>query len=186
MYTAIGAVSSTDYVKRGSVCKPANSATLAIFKTMQTQLNRVAQAVGVSKIAVDGDIGSGTLTLLSRIASKMSMTSALEVTLANEATNDCSTVASRAETISFFAKSVADAKGVSANAGTSGGSSGGGGGGGGSTPIVTIPPGSATVPGASSGIMASLSSLGGLEKAALAVGAVAVGVALFGKKRGRR
>lgn len=185
MYQVMGAVSASDFVKRGSVCKPANSATLAIFKDMQSQLNRVAQAVGVSKIAVDGDIGNGTLYLLSNIASKMNSINAMEVALANEASNNCSTVAARAETIAYFAKAVANARGVSSSVSQGGG--GGGGGGSSSAPPVTIPPGTATVPGpaAGGGIMASISSMGTLEKAAVAVGAVAVGVALFGKKKRR-
>jgi len=184
LYQAMGAVSASDFVKRGSVCKPANYSTQATFREMQAQLNRCAQAFGVPKIAVDGDIGTGTLTLLSRLASKMSDTNAMEVALANEASNDCSTVASRAETVLFFAKTVANGKGAPATVASGGGSSSGGSSG--NTGIVPPPiTGGTSLPGAGGGIAASLSAMSTIEKAGLAVGALALGMALFGKKKRR-
>ncbi len=53
--------------KYPGVCKPSNAATLAVFKNLQTQLNRAAQAKGVAKISVDGDIGPGTIALMAKV-----------------------------------------------------------------------------------------------------------------------
>jgi hypothetical protein len=51
----------------GSVCKPVSRTTLLQFQKMQEQINRVAQSMGVSKIRVDGEIGSGTLSKLKQV-----------------------------------------------------------------------------------------------------------------------
>jgi hypothetical protein len=45
------------------VAKPMDVATLDLFKELQRQLNRVAQAKGYSKVDVDGRIGPGTVKL---------------------------------------------------------------------------------------------------------------------------
>lgn len=182
-YIGMGAVTASDFVNRSGVCKPTNSATLATFKGMQTQLNRVATAVGVSKITVDGDLGSKTLYLLSNIASKMRDIIPQEIALANEATNDCSQVALRAETISFLAKSVADMRGVPSS---TGGST--------STPRPSSPPivppitgGAPAAPQIGGGLWDAFKNLSTVEKAAVGVGLLAAGVAAgfipFGKKK---
>lgn len=45
------------------VCKPTNANALAITQECQRQLNRVAQAKGLAKITVDGDVGPKMLAL---------------------------------------------------------------------------------------------------------------------------
>jgi hypothetical protein len=46
------------------ICKPMNSATLSVFKNLQSQINRVLSSMGKSLIGVDGRIGSGTVKSL--------------------------------------------------------------------------------------------------------------------------
>ncbi len=58
-----GSVSAADYTSVNGVCKARNFPALAAAKELQAQLNRVAQMKKLGKIAVDGAIGSGTLTL---------------------------------------------------------------------------------------------------------------------------
>lgn len=87
--------------KYPGVCKPSNERTLAMFKDLQSQLNRVAQAKGIPKIAVDGDIGPGTIKL---------MTSAAMIA----AGTGCSSVASAAVPFTGAARVIADAAGAPA------------------------------------------------------------------------
>jgi len=58
------AFNSTKYP---GLCKPSDVATLAAFKNLQSQMNRLAQAKALPKIAVDGDIGPGTVSLASKL-----------------------------------------------------------------------------------------------------------------------
>lgn len=73
-YMQLGAVDPSHFncTKYPGICKPSDFATLAIFKNLQAQLNRVAQALGFKKVTVDGDIGSGVTSLLSQIAANLS------------------------------------------------------------------------------------------------------------------
>ncbi len=48
-------------------CKPSDFATLAKFKALQEQMNRVASKKGYPTIAVDGDLGPGTVALFNKI-----------------------------------------------------------------------------------------------------------------------
>lgn len=52
--------------KYPGTCKPSDAYTLGVFKELQMQLNRVAQARSLAKIAVDGDIGPGTVSLANK------------------------------------------------------------------------------------------------------------------------
>jgi hypothetical protein len=96
--SGLGDVATSDFVNRNGICKPTNFETLAKFKGLQNQLNRVAQVKGLTKIAVDGDIGPGTLRLLA----------ATGVT----ATSDCSAVAIIAEPLTVQVQAVANAAGA--------------------------------------------------------------------------
>jgi hypothetical protein len=73
-YMQLGSVDPSHFncTKYPGICKPSDSATLAIFKNLQAQLNRVAQGLGLSKISVDGDIGNDVLSLISQISANMS------------------------------------------------------------------------------------------------------------------
>lgn len=56
------------------VVKPMDAATLDLFKELQRQLNRVAQAKGYPKIDVDGRIGPGTVKLYQRAFNQTNLT----------------------------------------------------------------------------------------------------------------
>jgi len=47
-------------------CKPSDFTTLAKFKALQEQVNRVLHMKGLAKIAVDGDFGGGTVAAFNR------------------------------------------------------------------------------------------------------------------------
>lgn len=49
------------------VCKPMDAGTLAIYKDLQNQINRLASVKGKSLIGVDGRIGSGTVKALNAV-----------------------------------------------------------------------------------------------------------------------
>ena len=75
-YLGLGTLSSTNYctVKNPQgnckplpgIAKPMDVSTLNVFKDLQNQLNRVAQATGGSKIQVDGRIGGDTIAAVKR------------------------------------------------------------------------------------------------------------------------
>lgn len=88
--------------KYPGICKPSNVGTLAAFKNLQTQINRAAAAKGITtRIAVDGDVGSGTTSLLARVLS-LSPTPA------------CTTIASAAPAYAGMCAAIATAAGVAA------------------------------------------------------------------------
>jgi len=60
--------------KYPGTCKPSDFATLAKFKALQEQLNRVAQVKGFTKIAVDGDFGPGTVDLAKKVSQSNTLT----------------------------------------------------------------------------------------------------------------
>lgn len=68
-YMSMGDISSDNFnsTKYPGVCKPSNVSTLATFKRMQTQMNRVAAVKGFKTIAIDGDVGPGTLGLFKMV-----------------------------------------------------------------------------------------------------------------------
>lgn len=69
--TSVGAdpplkYNATKYKAQGIV-KPSDLYTLATFRELQTQLNRLAGAKGSAKVATDGDIGPKTLALAKKL-----------------------------------------------------------------------------------------------------------------------
>lgn len=94
------------------VCKPSDTATLAIFKNLQAQLNRVAQGAGISKISVDGDIGNDTLMLLSAIGAFLAQggvsADPARNILMQASSQGCVGVATQADTLGAAAQGVAD------------------------------------------------------------------------------
>lgn len=99
--SALGDITAADFVNRSGNCKPTNFATLAKFKALQTQLNRVAHAKGLPKIAVDGDIGPGTIKLLASATG-------------GNAGATCSTIAPIAEALTAQVEAIANAAGAPA------------------------------------------------------------------------
>lgn len=68
-YFPMGATDAPSFntTKYPGVCKPSNTATLELVYDLQRQLNRVAQVRGLTKTAVDGDIGPGTVKLFNAV-----------------------------------------------------------------------------------------------------------------------
>lgn len=62
-----GSISMSDFKNVGGVCKPMNFPALNYAKSLQAQMNRVAQVKGWSKIGVDGAIGPAVLALYTKI-----------------------------------------------------------------------------------------------------------------------
>lgn len=118
-YVAMGDVSSDNFnsTKYPGVCKPSNTATLAVFKAMQTQLNRCASVSGMSTIAIDGDVGPGTISLFGKLkAALMSIAPTVQfsagVRLAAVDATSCSSIAAAADTIRDVAEAYANSKGA--------------------------------------------------------------------------
>lgn len=82
------------------VAKPMDVATLDLFKELQRQLNRVAQAKGYPKTDVDGRIGPGTIKLYQRAFNQTGIT--------------CDTLAVVASSVVQSAKALADQASVPA------------------------------------------------------------------------
>jgi hypothetical protein len=53
--------------KYPGICKPTDFGTLDIVRDMQNQINRIAKVKGLKLIAVDGDIGPGTVAAVAAI-----------------------------------------------------------------------------------------------------------------------
>lgn len=113
-YLQLGVVDTSHFnsTTYPGTCKPSDSDTLAIFKNLQAQLNRVAQGLGFAKISVDGDIGPGTLGLLSQIATNISSggvsADPARNILAQTSGYTCVDVASNADMLGSAAQGMAD------------------------------------------------------------------------------
>lgn len=114
-YLPMGDVSSDSFnsTKYPGICKPSNVSTLATFKRCQTQMNRVASVKGIPTIAVDGDIGPGTVSLFSKIKPDLALhaTAIFNVGAAAKITAtsaSCSAIASIADVIADIADTYAD------------------------------------------------------------------------------
>lgn len=102
--SASGGLTPADFnsTRYPGICKPMNQRALDIVKDLQKQLNRNAHVRGIAKIAIDGDIGPGTLSLLSKVAPAG----------ANWSTSSCMNVAAGADIIAATLKRLADAAGA--------------------------------------------------------------------------
>jgi len=114
-----GYTTTAGFSSVGGVCKPNDSGTLANFKELQRQANRVADAIGTAKIAVDGAIGPGTLALLTTIQGKAKAADTGNFGfgnfLANQNLSSCSAVAGGVLNITPMLSAMADALGVSSS-----------------------------------------------------------------------
>ena len=190
MSYTLGSIDSSSFnsTKYPGVCKPSTTATLAAFRNLQTQLNRVAQAKSLPKIAVDGDIGPGTLNLAAYVKGVAAADATGSGDTADAAsslvavidTSSCTALASRADDVAANAQFYANALGVPASV---------------PAPVNTKPTTlvsstgqetqiSGSVQNTVSSAAASFGALGGLEQV-LVVGAVGVAgyIVLGGKKR---
>lgn len=110
----LGDVASTDFnsTKYPGVCKPSTSSALVMFRELQKQLGRVASVKGLKPIAIDGDIGPGTVGLFKAVqnaaqadANSGSVTAQELVTYNN---TSCTIIATSADDSSVTLKNYAD------------------------------------------------------------------------------
>lgn len=118
-YLGLGDLDSSDFnsTKYPGICKPSNVSSLATFKKLQSQLNRVASMKGVPTIAVDGDIGPGSLRLFASMQSTLvaflnvgDVTSAIKI--AGVSSSSCSSLALVADVVGDAAQKYADSLGA--------------------------------------------------------------------------
>lgn len=114
------ATSSFNSTKYPGVCKPSTTATLAAFKELQQQLNRVASVKGLPKIAVDGDVGPGTINLAAYVKAVAAADASGSGDLADVAndvvsiidTSSCTSLASAADDVAANVQMYATALGA--------------------------------------------------------------------------
>lgn len=101
-YFPTGDIDSSKFncTKYPGVCKPMDFDTLNIVRDMQNQINRVAKMKGAKLIAVDGDIGPGTVAAVSAVLSSLAP--------ATFDTSSSAAVARVCDQIGARAKAVAD------------------------------------------------------------------------------
>ena len=87
------------------VCKPMNEPTLRVVQDLQRQMNRVAQVKGFTKLQVDGDIGSNTVSLLKSVKAAAGGRVTTDTT-------SCSTVGPSAKVAAAEVKAFADSIGA--------------------------------------------------------------------------
>jgi hypothetical protein len=113
-YTTIGG-----FVSVGGVCKPTDSTSLSKFKELQRQANRVADAIGATKIGVDGAIGGQTLALMATIKTKAAAADTGSQGwgnfIGNQNISTCSAVAGGTDNLIPMLSLMADALGVSSS-----------------------------------------------------------------------
>lgn len=167
-----GGTSTTvsDFTSVGGVCKPKNLPALAAARAFQSQLNRVAQVKGWSKIATDGSIGPATLTLFRKIQS-----AAGAGTIGGDASS-CLYIAADSDVLAAQVQAYADS--IKAPATVSAAMS--------LSPPSILTKSGKTVIVPDGGIAASLATLSGIEKIAL-VGVVGgIGYLLLHRRKKRR
>lgn len=114
-YSATGAVDPARWerTKRGS-CSPVDTATLAVFKNLQRQQNRVASLLGISRIGEDGVIGSKTVDQAKAIGAKAGDMLPFHVRSALSLVTTCDSLARVADSVADALDSAADANGAPA------------------------------------------------------------------------
>lgn len=109
--------STATYVSVNGICTPTNSDSLAQFKELQRQCNRIADNVGWTKIQIDGSIGPATMTIVGQVktlaaASASTDTSGAASFLAAQVTSSCTAVADQASSLVYMVGAFADALGA--------------------------------------------------------------------------
>lgn len=163
------------YVNKNGVCKATDDGALAQFKELQRQANRVLDAMGTAKIAVDGAIGPGTMAALRTISTAPSA-GAYSLAANNINLNDCTAVSAQALVVTMRLSQLGDFMGASSAVSSPSPAS---------TPTTVNPVTGVETP---QGLTASagdfLGNMSTTEKLGLAGLAVAVGYFAFkGKKR---
>lgn len=162
--------SAADFTSVAGVCKPQNFPALNAVRAFQQQLNRVAQVKNLSKVSVDGAIGPGTLALFRAVQSASGGSVMGDP-------SSCMGVAPDVDVLAAQVKDLADTLGAPATV---------------SGPLALTVPSIVTKSGKvvvapDGGIAASLASMSGIEKIAIAgvVGAIGY-LVVTGKKRRRK
>lgn len=168
--TTGSSTSSGDFVSQNGVCKAQNLPALAAVRQLQSQLNRVAQVKGYSKIAADGAIGPATLALF-----RLVQTAAGTGTIAGD-TSSCVNIGADSDVLAQQVQAYADSLGAptTVSAALSLG-----------VPTIVTKSGK-TVVAPDAGIAGSLATLSGTEQLALLAVAGGIGYLLLSKKKKRR
>lgn len=113
-YTTVGG-----FVSVGGICKPTDSTSLSKFKELQRQANRVADVMGMTKIAVDGAIGPATMQLMTFIQGKANASDTGSQGwgnyIGNQSLASCTAVAGGADNLTPMLSMMADALGAAAS-----------------------------------------------------------------------
>lgn len=168
-YGMMGAVDASNWVavKNGAIVKPRNWPTLGLFRELQHQMNRAAQAGSLGKIAPDGDIGPATVGLWKKLWAGQALENFGPADIAKVADTAAPVLAERANKAGVPAK-------ISEPTPTK-------------PPSIVQPDGkelTAPPDAGGGGIMATLSSMSETTKMLLGAG-VAVGAFLFFRKKKR-
>lgn len=115
-YIGMGDVASSEFnsTKYPGVCKPSTWNALRIFERLQTQLNRVASVKGIATIAIDKDIGPGTLALFFKVQPSLIVYATDNMKLAEAAKigtvlkTSCSSLAAVADVVGDIAEGLAN------------------------------------------------------------------------------
>lgn len=162
-----GSLSAADFKGVGAgVCKPTNWDALDAIKEMQRQLNRAAQAKGLAKIEIDGDVGPATSKLVMQTGPYMMVDSA-----------NCESISINALIILAQAKGYANQAGVPAQITQPQPRK---------APSIVAPTGAIVTQPLSASAMDSFKNMSTTTMLLLGAGAVGVGYFITRKKKGRR
>jgi hypothetical protein len=151
------------------VCKPTNLTALGYVKSLQNQLNRVAQMKGFPKIGVDGEIGQGTLALFAKVQTAAGATQIMG------SPSSCLGVAPDADVLSAQVQAYADSLGAPAKVGPSQLAV--------KAPTIVRPNGQEV---AETGVMGAFDQLATIEKLAVVGVAGGIGYLLMTAKKKRK
>ena len=115
-YVGMGDLASSEFnsTKYPGICKPSTVSALATFKRLQTQLNRVASVKGIATIAIDGDVGPGTMSLFGKLQASLITYATSEQNLAGAVKvgtvlpSSCASLAMVSDVVGDIADSYAD------------------------------------------------------------------------------
>jgi hypothetical protein len=160
---------AADFTSVGGVCKAKNFPALAMVQEFQSQLNRVAQARGFSKIAADGTIGPATMALFRLVQAASSGSVMGDSTSCAALSADVDVVGAQIRT---FADTLGAPPMVAAALSIK-------------APTIVTASGK-TIVAPNAGLAGSLAMMSGIEKVAILGVAGAIGYLLLGTKKKRR
>lgn len=184
-YMPMGDVASSEFnaTKYPGVCKPSTVSALATFKRLQTQLNRIAAAKSIPTIAIDGDIGPGTVTLFGKVQADLVAYATSTMNLAGSVkiavvTSSCTALASVADIVGDVADQYATSIKAPLNPPSPTPTK---------PPTLVLPSGAEVPPPAGAGLLTAFTSASDTMKIAMIAVAGGVGYYLLkGRKHRRR